>query len=159
MKQELFKIDKENVPMRRMAREQIYEFEDALTQGIEEDSIEEFDCNGINLTHRFIDGVYARELIIPAGIVVVGKLHKFPRICIISSGDCIAISEFGRQRIKAPHTEVMQPGTKTAVYAIEDTVWTAIHGTNLKEVDKLENHFIAKDHASYEWSAKKNLGV
>lgn len=112
---------------------------------------EEFDCEDDRfLTHRFIEGVYARELLIPADTVVIGKLHKWPRICIISGGDCTFVTEFGTRRVQAPFTEVMSPGTKTAVYAHTDTTWTAIHGTHERDMDRLEQIFIAPDHESYQ---------
>lgn len=102
------------------------------------------------LTHRFIEGVYARELVIPAGTAVIGKLHKYPRICIISGGDCTFVTEFGTRRVSAPFTEVMPPGSKTAVYAHTDTTWTAIHGTDERDLDRLEQIFIAPDHSEYQ---------
>ncbi len=37
----------------------------------------------------------------------------------------------------APVTIVSQPGTKRAIHALEDTVWTNIHATNETDLDKL----------------------
>lgn len=102
------------------------------------------------LVHRFIEGVYARELLIPAGVAVIGKLHKYERICIISGGDCTFVTEFGTRRVKAPFSEVFPPGTKTAVYAHTDVTWTAIHGVHERDLDALESKLIAPSHEAYQ---------
>lgn len=140
----------DDVESRVMVRSKIDSLEQALYNIISAGA-PEFSASHYNdhLRHHFIEGVYARELLIPAGTVVVGKLHKHPRICIISGGDCTFVTEFGTRRVEAPFAEVMPAGTKTAVYAHTDTTWTAIHGTHETDFDRLEQIFIAKDHEEY----------
>ena len=99
--------------------------------------------------HYFGPGIYAREIFIPRGTVLTGKIHKFQHLNIVSKGDISVLTENGVQRVKAPFTMVSPPGTKRAGYAHEDTVWTTIHGTDETDLDNLEAHFIAKDHAEY----------
>lgn len=97
------------------------------------------------LTHRFADGVYAREMFIPAGTVIVGKIHKFGHLNVITKGKCVVLTEFGTETLEAPHTFISKPGTKRVVGAIEDTVWTTFHGVG-KETDlsKIEDQIICK---------------
>lgn len=96
--------------------------------------------------HYFADGAYAREMVIPAGVVVVGKIHKTAHICIVSKGVVDVLDEHGDvRRIRAPATFVSQPGTKRAAYAIEETVWTVFHPTHERDLEKIEAQFIAKD--------------
>lgn len=133
-----------------LLRNKIERLERALYETIA-NGAEEFDCEDDRyLTHRFVEGVYARELVIPGGTVVIGKLHKYPRICVISGGDCTFVTEKGTRRVQAPFTEVMQPGTKTAVYAHTDTTWTAIHGVQDTDLVTLEQILIAPDHEAYQ---------
>lgn len=142
---------------REMKRNNINNLEAAINQYIAEGG-DEFSSSHESeyLRHHFIEGVYARELLIPAGTVVVGKLHKYPRICIISGGECTFVTEYGTRRVTAPFSEVMQPGTKTAVYAHRDTTWTAIHATHETDLDRLEQIFIAKDHDDYRRFLEEN---
>ena len=102
-----------------------------------------------NLKHYFTKGIYARELTIPAGTVMTSKLHKLPRLCIISQGDITFTSEFGTKRIRAPYTAVFPPGSKVALFTHTETVWTAIHGTDETDLEMLEDNLIAKDHDEY----------
>ncbi len=100
--------------------------------------------------HHFSHGVYARELFIPKGTVLVGKIHKFSQINIVSQGDISVLTDDGVKRIKAPYTLVSGPGAKRAGYAHEDTIWTTIHGTHETDLDKLEDELIAASFDDYE---------
>lgn len=93
--------------------------------------------------HYFADGIYARELFIPAGTVLVGKIHKTTHINIISKGKISVVTEEGHKIIEAPATIVSKPGTKRAGYALEDTVWTSIHGSYKTDLEELEAELIA----------------
>lgn len=98
----------------------------------------------IEPVHHFAHGVYAREVMIPAGVLAVGKIHKTVHLCIVSQGDISVYTESeGLKRIKAPCTMVCQPGTKRAIYTHEDTTWTTIHGTHETDLEEIERQFIA----------------
>ena len=98
------------------------------------------------ITHHFSKDVYAREMIIPKGVLLVGKIHKYQNMNIISSGEISVLSVDGVKRVKAPYTFVSAAGAKRVGYAHEDTVWTTIHGTGETDVDKIEEQFIAKNY-------------
>jgi len=98
----------------------------------------------IKTTHYFSKGVYAREIFIPKGSILVGKIHKHENLNILSQGDISVLSIDGAQRLKAPATIVSSPGVKRVAYAHEDTVWTTIHGTDETDIEKIEDAFIAK---------------
>lgn len=99
--------------------------------------------------HHFSQGVYARELFIPKGTVLTGKIHKFQQLNIMSQGELSVLTEDGVKRVKAPFTIVSPPGTKRVAYAHEDTIWTTIHGTELTDVDEIEKAFIAQTEQEY----------
>jgi hypothetical protein len=92
--------------------------------------------------HHFSDGIYAREITVPAGIAFIGKVHKHQNLNIISKGR-IAVTTFeGTAILEAPCTIVSPPGTQRAAYALEETVWTTIHGTHETDLDILEAAFV-----------------
>ena len=102
------------------------------------------------IRHYFAAGMYAREMTIPSGTFVIGKIHRHQHISTVSKGDITVFTEFGKQRIKAPYTLVAEPGTKRAVYTHEETVWTTFHATNETDLEKLEAELIAPDYESFE---------
>jgi hypothetical protein len=116
--------------------------------------VEEFmksqDVVDVPIKHAFSKGVYAREMTVKKGSMVVGKIHKFENMNILSQGEVSVISIDGCMRVKAPFTFVASPGSKRLFYMHEDTVWTTIHGTEETDLDKIEDIFIAKDYNELE---------
>lgn len=102
------------------------------------------------LTHHYAPGLYAREIFIPAGSIVVGKIHKHAHINVISHGSAIVVTEFDRVRVVAPYTFVSQPGTKRSLIAETDLVWTTIHTNEdeCRDVEEIESRLIAPDYAA-----------
>ncbi len=88
--------------------------------------------------HYFAPGLYAREILIPKGTVLTGKIHLFAHLNIISKGDISVLTEHGIKRIKAPATIISEPGIKRVGYAHEDTVWTTIHACEATDAEKAE---------------------
>lgn len=103
----------------------------------------------LKVIHHFSKGVYARELHIPAGVILTGEIHKFPNLNILSQGKIQVLVGDTVQEIEAPFTVVSPAGTKRIARALTDCVWTTIHGTDETDVDKIELQFIAK--SENEW--------
>ncbi len=111
----------------------------------------------IKTTHYFSNGIYAREIFIPKGTLLTGKIHKTEHMNICSQGDISVLTEDGIKRIKAPFTMSCRPGTKRVGYAHEDTVWTTIHGTHETDLKMLENELIATNHDQVELLSEKEI--
>jgi hypothetical protein len=93
-------------------------------------------------THYFAEGLYAREIFIPKGVLLTGKIHKTEHLNILSKGDITVWTEDGMKRLKSPYTLVSKPGTKRVGFAHEDTIWTTIHATKETDLEKLELELI-----------------
>ncbi len=100
--------------------------------------------------HHFARGVYVRELFIPKGTALVGKIHKYSQVNIVSKGDISVLTEDGIKRVQAGATIVSCAGIKRAGYAHEDTIWVTIHGTHETDVDRLEDELIAESFDEYD---------
>lgn len=113
------------------------------------------------LKHTFTTGVYMREIFLPKGSIVVGKIHRHDHVNFISYGDVTVLTKDGLKRIQGPCTMVSTAGTKRALYAHEDTVWTTIHANPDEErnLDKLESFIIAKDYEALEHEKHVELEV
>lgn len=128
------------------SREGILAMEAALTQVFEPGQNEEV----FPLIHRFADNVYAREILLPAGTIVIGKIHRYGHLNVISKGHVSVLTEDGVEELHGPMTFISKPGTKRVVYAHEDTVWTTIHGTRHTDPDRVEEDIICKTFAEYD---------
>lgn len=96
------------------------------------------------ITHYFAPGVYAREMWIPEGCLITGKIHKTEHICILSQGKVTVADGEVTNTYEAPATIISKVGAKRAIYAHEDSVWTNIHPTHLKDPDEIEREIIAE---------------
>ena len=89
---------------------------------------------------------YARQIFLPKGSVVIGKIHRHQHLNFIMQGEVVVKTEFGQKHLKAPCTFVSEVGLKRVVYAVEDTIWTTVHMTKFNseaELDKIEHEVIA----------------
>lgn len=121
-------------------RANVFEFEALLKQHPQLD---------LKVIHHFSKDVYARELHIPAGTVLIGEIHKFQNLNILSKGRIQVSTENGMVEVEAPFTVVSPAGTKRVARALTDCVWTTIHGTDETDIDEIKSHFIAK--SEQEW--------
>ncbi len=106
--------------------------------------LEQYDFNQ-HLRHTFSDGVYARELLIPKDIVIIGKVHRHAHLNIVSKGKAAVWTPDGIRLIDAtnhPVTFESLPNTKRVVVALEDTVWTTIHLTKETDLAVIEEEII-----------------
>ena len=78
---------------------------------------------------RLADGLYIREIHIPKGMTLVGKIHLQGHVSVITKGDITIITETGTERIVGPRIILSPPGTKRVGIAHEDTIWTTVHAT------------------------------
>jgi quercetin dioxygenase-like cupin family protein len=101
----------------------------------------------IEPVHRFAQGLYAREVTLPAGCIATGLIHAQEHICIISQGCIEVISETGGVRtVEAPATFIVPRGTKNCVRALTETIWTTVHATELRDVAAIESAMILPCH-------------
>lgn len=125
------------------AREQIVALQSAMELAITDGEMQPVDCE---LKHYHAPGLYIREIFIPAGTAIVGKIHKHAHFNDISKGRVRVSTEFGFDILEAPCRFVSEPGTKRAVFAETDTIWTTFHPTLETDVEKIETEIIAADY-------------
>lgn len=94
------------------------------------------------VTHYFADGIYGREMRIPAGTVLTGKVHRFSTLNLLIQGEITVTTPEGMKRISAPAVFVSEPGTKKAGYAHTDVIWVNVHPTKLRDLASIEEKFI-----------------
>ena len=117
------------------------------------------------LKHSFAPGVYAREMEIPAGTLLIGKIHKHRHHNFLMKGSILVLTETnGVELLQAPLMIVSEEGTQRIGYAVTDTVWTTIHENkdNSEDLDVIENRTVVKTKAKYiEYKKKliKNITI
>lgn len=89
--------------------------------------------------HTFLNGMYMRELFIPKGSLLIGKIHKIPCMNIVSKGDISVLTETGSARVKAGFTVSSPAGIQKVGYAHEDTIFVNVFRTDETDIEKIED--------------------
>jgi hypothetical protein len=118
--------------------QQIKRLQDALAD------LPQVDCP---LKHYFGGGMYMRKCTIPAGSVVVGKMHRHAHPVLLVKGEATINTDRGMERIRAPHEWISQPGAKRALYAHTECEFVTIHldTDGLQDPEALEAEIIIPD--------------
>ena len=101
------------------------------------------------LKHHFTDGIYTREIFMPAGTVCVGKIHRHEHPNFLMKGKVTVVTEEGGiEELQAPRFMISPAGTQRAVYVHEDCTWITVHlnPDNETNLEKLEDFIIAKSY-------------
>ena len=96
------------------------------------------------VTHRFAPGLYCREIFIPKGALIVGKIHATSHFNTIIQGECKVITTTEKKVIEAPYTWVTEAGEQKAVYALEDVIWQTYHVTDSTDLEEIEAQVIVE---------------
>lgn len=108
--------------------------------------------------HLVFGGLYARTLTIPAGSVVVGRIHAQDRVCIVSKGRCAFADEHGQRIVSAPFIGKFPKGSKTAVFAFEETVWTAVIATDMTDPKEIVSALSSGNFEDYKIISERSAG-
>lgn len=107
------------------------------------------------VTHRFAPGVYVREILMPAGTIIVGKIHKTSHFNEVISGECRVVTPASGdvEHFMAGDIFVSEAGVQKVVCCISDVVWRTIHlnPTNTQDMQELEKICIAEDYQELEY--------
>lgn len=88
------------------------------------------------LVHRFVPGMYAREIFMKAGTLLTSKTHKTEHLYVVLTGRVsVYIDGVGVEHITAPHVGITKPGTRRVLYIHEDCRWVTFHPTPDNETD------------------------
>ena len=105
-----------------------------------EAAAERFPQVSVETRHTFHAGVYARTVVIPAGVVITGALIKIPTLLTVC-GDVMLHSEGGAIRLIGHHLIRGEAGRKQAFVAVSDTVLTMMFATGATTIEEAEGEF------------------
>ena len=100
--------------------------------------------------HHRIKGVYARELFIPAGTLLTGKIHNFESIGILAQGRLRITNGTDSIVVEAPYITVDQPGIKRLGYAETDCTFICIHRTDSETIEDMEQELVSDTFEEFE---------
>ena len=108
------------------------------------------------LTHYFTEidedygcCLYGREMFMPKGTLVVGKIHKRQGLNFLLKGKIYVATEFGKVWYEGPCVIKGEANVKRVVYAQEDSIFINVHltgHTGEENLDKVEADIVTSDY-------------
>jgi hypothetical protein len=108
------------------------------------------------LKHTFADGMYIRQITVPAKALTVTKIHKQTHPFFVLKGTLSILTEHGIEKITAPYSGITKAGTKRIIYH-DEVILTTVHSTNKIDLGEIESEVIAKDFTEMEAIEQKGL--
>lgn len=105
-----------------------------------EKAVQELPQVSVHTNHVLHGGMYARTIIIPAGVVLTGAHITIPTICI-TQGHLLIYTEGVPLELKGYHVIPATAKRKTALYALEESMFTMLFPTAARTVEEAENQF------------------
>jgi len=116
-----------------------------------EDAARQLPQIDLPVKHYFAPGVYVREIFMPAGAVVTGRVHLQDGITMVLQG-AFRFTDGGEvKEVRAPCTWVSPKGAKKALYILEDCILSGCFAnpTDERDVDKLVAMMTTETHEQF----------
>ena len=145
-------LEQELLKNKSKSRDKIFALENALKNNTDPNYKTYIGDNHITpIKHTFSDGIYVREMFVPKGTMLVGKIIKQEHHIFLMSGKIAIITEDGEKIIEGPCNFIAKGGTKSVGYALTDVVWVNVHPnvTDTKNLKQLEKEIIVENYDEY----------
>lgn len=108
------------------------------------------DNDTTSIVEYFASDSYVREMVIPAGTCVIGRVHKTDCINILLEGEIVIVDNDGnRKEMKAPQVFIAKAGHQKAGFAIKDTRWLNCFSCKEEQLADVVNHFTVETEEEY----------
>ncbi|MDB4534505.1 hypothetical protein N9242_06490 [Vicingaceae bacterium] len=98
------------------------------------------------VTHKLENGLYTREVFMPAGQLVVSFIHKQNHPSFFMEGEMSLLMDTGEvKRVKAPMVVHTEAGTQRVAVIHEDTRWACVYRTDAKTIEEAEKEVYTMD--------------
>ena len=96
--------------------------------------------------HHFADGMYCREMRVPADRTIVGKVHKSEHFFMVISGEMELVCEGFRELVRAGFIATSRPGIKRTFYTYTDCVCVNVHNVEgLTDIEAIDAFLVEDD--------------
>lgn len=97
---------------------------------------------GVSVRHHMPDdgsGVYIKEVVIPAGVVLGMHAHSFTHKSALCSGRVRLTTDGCARELNAPVVLHMPQGVSHQIEALTPAVWLCIHATDEDDAEKIDS--------------------
>lgn len=111
---------------------------DAIVERIESMESVMLECDQVEIPVKSSSSnkMYTRQITIPKGTLLTGRVHLFDYVDIMLAGDITIATPEGAKRFTGHNVFEGKAGRKRAGYAHEDTYWVTVHNTEITDDDE-----------------------
>lgn len=92
----------------------------------------------VQVRHHFAGGLYAKEMRVPAGVLIGKHMHDFDHFSVLMQGS-VELDVDGECTVHhAPAFLTIQAGRVHVITALTDVVWHCVHATDETDPDKVD---------------------
>jgi len=103
----------------------------------------------IGIVHHFGGGVYAKQTMIPAGLILSQHKHAHDHLSLLTSGAVIVsvdgVTSKHTATPNAPVVLTIPAGKLHKVESLTDVVWFCIHATDETDPEKVDHELIEEN--------------
>jgi len=104
----------------------------------------------IQTNHYLGGGVYEREVIVPEGTVITGKIHLSEHLAKLVKGTMTIFSENAKGTITGPVTFTSKPGDRRVGLAHDECVFSTFHTVGDEtDIEKIEQMLVVDTEEQY----------
>jgi len=93
--------------------------------------------------HHTWGGMFVRELVMPAGTVIVSKIHAVDHLTFALEGVAEVVDEFGGATVITAPAMIKTPaGMKRMLRIVEDSRWMTVHATDKETYEEVVDDVI-----------------
>jgi hypothetical protein len=101
------------------------------------------------IKNAVVGGIYERELTIPQGVIVIGKVHTEPHKCFLRKGDLSVMTDDGIKRVQAPYSFDAPANIKKIGLSHTECVFSTYHEVNTENIKELEEKLFVDSDLSW----------
>lgn len=103
-----------------------------------------FECD-LGTVHHFSDGLYAKQMLIPAGYAAGQHAHNYSHLSILAKGKVVVTTDEWKKEFSAPACIEIKAGIHHMIEALDDAMWFCIHATDETDVSKVDEVLIKEN--------------
>lgn len=88
--------------------------------------------------HHFHDGVYAKEMHLPAAHYAMSHQHSYDHVSFLHAGRALVTVDGVAKEYSAPTVIMVRAHKEHRIDAITDVVWFCIHETTLTDPNEID---------------------
>lgn len=106
--------------------------------------MDQMNMHGVVVEHHFLDGLYIKQIDLPAGVMFGKHSHTYDHYSILAKGDITLYVDGKPTELSAPQCILIKANQAHAVRANTPVTWFCAHATSDTDATTVDASILAK---------------